>query len=111
MLRFPFCIPTKRIKFDVPRREKFRQVRERYEKATGARRVKLAKQIEVLEQSREEIVSGEDPPHGNVLVLVPPFSEHYFGEEDQHGRPWAAWGGPVVRRFQDAFAQVGYVRV
>lgn len=113
MLRFPFCIPRRRVKFDVPREEKLRQAQERLQKVgrNSARGSVLAKQVEVLEASEEEIVSGENPPHGNVIILVPPFSEHYFGDADQHGAPWVTWGGPVVRRFQRAFGRVGYVRV
>lgn len=110
MLRFPFCIPRQRIKFDVPREERIRQLKKRRSKAQGTRLRALERQIEELEASTERIVTGEQPPHGNVIVCVPPLSEHNFGE-DRHGDSWVAWGGPVTRRFQRVFSEIGYVRI
>ena len=111
MLRFPFCVPRKRLSFDVPRREKIRQLRARREKAkTKAQRRALLAQIRELKALKVPIVSGDDPPHANVLVFVPPRSEHHFGE-DRTGRPWVGWSGPYTRRFFDVFSRLGYVRL
>jgi len=115
MLRFPFCVPSKRLAFDVPRAEKLRQLRERRDKAKAAggsskRLEALRGQIRALKASEDEIVSGDDPPHANVLVFVPPRAEHHFGE-DETERPWVAWGGPYTRRFFDVFSGLGYVRL
>lgn len=116
MLRFPFCVPRKRIAFDVPRLEKIRQLSERVaraktQKAKGA----LLSKIAELESSDEEIVQGDSPPHANVLILVPPLKEHFYGK-DVDGRPWVAWGGSGIGgtytgRFQDVFSELGYVRI
>lgn len=119
MLRFPFCVPVRRIAFDVPREEKLRQLEERLRAMGRPRRDRrdqlknlsgLKKEIARLKQSKEPIVRGEQPPHGNVLVLVPPRREHHFGL-DSKKKPWFTWDGPVTRRFARVFAELGYVRI
>ena len=119
MLRFPLCIPAKRLAFDVPREEKIRQLQDRLlsDKIKDNKRKLLEKKIAQLEGSDEQIVTGEDPPHGNVIVCVPPIEEHMFGvavpwdQPDEPERPWVGWTGPVVRKFQDVFSEIGYVRI
>lgn len=111
MLRFPFCVPRKRIAFDVPRLEKLRQLGELLRKAESKKaKGKILGKIAELEASDEECVSGGQPPHGNVLVLVPPLQEHHTGK-DHRGNPWVAWGGEYTERFQDVFSELGYVRI
>lgn len=110
MLMFPFCIPRRRLRFDVPREEKLRQTREKLVKASEKSAKALEKSIQTLEESTEELVTGDSPPHGNVLVFVPPKKEYFHGK-DQQDRPWKAWGGPFTQKFQDVFARIGYVRV
>lgn len=109
MLRFPFCIPKQRIKFDVPREERLRQLRERLSKQRlQSNAAKLQKAIERLKQNKEELVPGEQPPHANVIVAVPPKEEHNYGIS--RGSAWVAWGGPFTERFQKVFSELGYVR-
>lgn len=107
MLRFPFCVPRERIDFNVPRQEKLRQLRVRYEKKPSEL---LKRKLAELEVSSEEVVSGDQPPHGNVVVLVPPKGEHFSGVGSDD-RPWVTWQGPVTSLFQDVFAELGYVRI
>lgn len=118
MLRFPFCIPSRRLAFDVPREEKIRQLRERLTPDTAPERRKaFERKIAVLEASTDEIVTGDDPPHGNVVVCVPPREEHFFGSAvpwdspEEPERPWVGWTGPVTRKFYDVFSALGYVRI
>lgn len=119
MLRFPFCVPVKRIAFDLPRLEKIRQLEERLQAIDRPRRdlrgkseqlQKLKEEIARLKQSKESIVRGEQPPHGNVIVLVPPRKEHHFGLDSKE-KPWVTWDGPVTRGFAQVFAELGYVRI
>ena len=114
MLRFPLCVPSRRICFDVPRLEKIRQLEQGVLKAkTQKAKGILLGRIAELESSEEEVVSGDDPPHANVLILVPPRSEHFFGQ-DARNRPWVAFGGEegeYTGRFQDVFSELGYVRI
>lgn len=114
MLRFPLCIPSKRIAFDVPREDKISQLHARVAKAkTNKAKGLLLNKIAELESFEGEIVSGDDPPHGNVLILVPPREEHFHGL-DARNRPWVAWGGEegeYTQRFQDVFSELGYVRI
>lgn len=118
MLRFPFCIPARRLAFDIPRQEKLRQLRERLSRKTGdEKRRALERKIAQLEVSTDEIVTGDDPPHGNVVVCVPPLDEHFFGNAvpwdapEEPERPWVGWTGSTTRKFQDVFSALGYVRI
>lgn len=111
MLRFPICVPTRRIAFDLPRLERIRQLRERAQRARKAKvKAELGEEIRKLEKSRERIVRGEQPPHGNVVVLVPPRKEHHFGLDSKE-KPWVTWQGPMTRRFVEVFSELGYVRI
>lgn len=112
MLRFPFCIPSRRLQFDIPRTEKIRQLEVRIQKDRGRGRPTsaLEEKLVKLQASDELLVPGEDPPHGNVLVLVPPRAEHWSGV-DKEDRRWTAWQGPYTNRFFDVFSELGYVRI
>lgn len=106
MLWFPFCIPRRRLEFDMPREAKLQQIQKALQKAkTPGRQEQLRRKLADLEGSEETIVSGEDPPHGNVVILVPPRAEQYIRD-----RSWPQWDGPITRRFIDVFTSVGYVR-
>jgi len=111
MLLFPFCIPRRRLRFDMPREEKIFQLREKLQEAkTEKKREALRKELAKVKALDTPLVRGEAPPHGNVLVLVPPREEHHFGLDKEDFR-WDAWGGPVTRKFQEFFSRLGYVRV
>lgn len=111
MLRFPLCVPAKRLDFDLPREEKIRQLQERASREKAEKKQqKLASQIEILQQMTVDLVPGEDPPHANVLVLVPPRGELVSAEIQGHRRR-LVWDGPYTSRFEDVFSTLGYVRI
>lgn len=110
-LRFPFCVPRKRLNFAVSRRRKIRQLWASREKAgTTEKRESIDGQIQALQGQKEAFVPEKDPPHGNVLVLVPPREEHFFGVDFEE-KPWVGWKGAYTSRFQQVFSQLGYVRL
>lgn len=111
LAEFPLCYPKARICFDELRKERIGQLEARMAKVQKeADKLALRKKIERLQSSTEEIVSGGEPPHGNVIALVPPREERFSGLS-MTGRPWVGWKGPTIDKFQDVFSEVGYVRI
>lgn len=118
MLRFPFCVPSRRLSFDVPRLERIQQLEKQFRKAEpdSKKSEQLEKKLAELAASDAALVPGDQPPHANVIVLVPPLDEHQFGDfvpledPEEPERPWVGWTGPVTRRFWDVFSKLGYVR-
>lgn len=117
MLRFPICVPSRRLSFNVPRDLRIVQLRELLARTSADKQKEILKKLAEAEASTEELVLGDAPPHANVLVLVPPREEHRFGvatpwdnpEEDE--RPWVGFEGPVTRKFWHVFSKLGYVRI
>lgn len=108
MLRFPLCFPRRRLRFWMPREARISQLQEQLAKQeAGSKKAKvLARRLEKM-ADKGDIVEGDSPPHGNVLVLVPPRDEQHFGQNSAEVR----WGGPMTLKFQEVFAKIGYVRV
>lgn len=117
MLRFPICVPSRRLSFNVPRDLRILQLQELLARTSADKQKEIRKKLAAIEASTEELVPGDAPPHANVLVLVPPREEHRFGvatpwenpEEDE--RPWVGFEGPVTRKFWHVFSKLGYVRI
>ena len=118
MLRFPLCIPSKRLSFLVPREVKILQLQQHLETAdSGKKREKLRKKLAELAELKEELVPGDQPPHANTIVFVPPRNEYFHGvsvpldaPEDPE-RPWSGFEGKMTRKFWDVFHKIGYVRI
>ena len=111
LAQFPLCYPRSRIAFDALREERIEQLEKQLSKTRAeATKLALSEKIQELQASTDDVVSGGQPPHGNVIALVPPREERFSGRSET-GRPWVAWGGPTGDRFQDVFSEVGYVRI
>lgn len=101
VLRFPFCIPSKRLRFDIPRVERIAQLNKRLAKGVAdSTRKTLERQIAELEAATESLVTGDSPPHGNVIVCVPPLDECLF-----------SWDGPVTQKFARVFKALGQIKI
>lgn len=118
MLRFPLCVPSKRISFLVPRGVKILQLQQQLETADSVKkRERLRKKLAELAKIEEELVPGEEPPHANTIVFVPPRNEYFsgvsvpLGSPEDPERPWTAFEGPMTRKFWDVFHKIGYVRI
>ncbi len=117
MLRFPICVPSRRIQFDVPRDLRIAQLMELLSRTSVDKQKGIRKKLAEVEASDQELVPGDAPPHANAIVLVPPREEHRFGvaapwdnpEEDE--TPWVGFEGPVTRKFWHVFSKLGYVRI
>lgn len=117
MLRFPICVPSRRLSFNVPRDLRIVQLMELLARTSADKQKEIRKKLAEVEASTEELVPGDAPPHANVLVLVPPREEHRSGvatpwdnpEEDE--LPWVGFEGPVTRKFWRVFSKLGYVRI
>ena len=111
LAQFPLCFPKTRICFDALRVERIEQLEKRLSRTKKEKdQLALKSKIAELQASSDDVVSGGEPPHGNVIALVPPREERHTGH-DTKGRPWVSWGGPTVDKFQDVFSEVGYVRI
>lgn len=103
-MSFPCCLPKKRIAFDVLADDLIARLRTEQSKLIAARPssvkqqkkiVQLAERIEELEPLRGQRVAGEEPPHGNVIVYLPP-----VGQDARRAG---------IERFVTAFARIGYI--
>lgn len=117
MLRFPICVPARRISFDVPRELRIQQLQDLLARTSADKQKDIRKKLAEAEASKEELVPGDAPPHANVLVLVPPREEHKFGmatpwdNPEEEEREWVGFEGIVSRKFQRVFSKLGYVRI
>ncbi len=117
MLRFPICVPSRRLSFNVPRDLRIEQLKELLAKASVDRKKDIQKKLAEAEASTDALLPGDAPPHANVLVLVPPKQEHLFGvavpwdNPEEEEKPWVGFEGPVSRKFWHVFSKLGYVRI
>lgn len=117
MLRFPMCVPSRRLSFNVPRDLRILQLQDLLARTSEDKQKDIRKKLAEAEASTEELVLGDAPPHANVLVLVPPRKEHKYGvavpwdHPEEEERPWVGFEGPVTRKFWRVFSKLGYVRI
>lgn len=108
MLRFPLCIPRRRLVFDTPREARIEalqgQLRAAEQQDKPERTLReIRKKLASAETSADDLVPGDQPPHCNVLVFTPPLAE-YRGPE-------GGWYGTYCERFQRVFSSLGVVRL
>lgn len=87
VLDFPFCVPNKRLRFDVEADALAAALRLERVAANEKRILVIDEKLKFLDQHRGEIVSGDQPTHANVIVLV----------------------GGNVERFRSSFSAIGKV--
>lgn len=95
-LDFPCCVPSRRLRFNVRARDRQEALRTELDSIATNPARSTAIERELLELAcpaeRDERWPGDQPTHGNLLVLLP------AGDGD-------------VDRFQAAFSSLGYVSV
>jgi hypothetical protein len=99
-LDFPVCVPSKRIRFDalvddvIARLVADADQREDKGQLSDKWRNWFEKRLSELEPLRGQRVSGDQPTHGNLVVLLPSRTDP-----------------GMVARFSESFAPIGFVHV
>lgn len=96
-LDFPVCVPAKRVKFDVLADELIERLLDQlaFAALSAKQHAAVSQKVAELEPLRGQRVSGDQPTHANVVVLLPNKND---------------WSGDA-QMFEVQFCDLGYVNL